>query len=202
MHCVPFSIKELNVYAMGKHPWIDDTFWALTAQANSGISDANEAIARDSLRFGAEGMSSFFEDAMQWDVHTLCSELILWMSDNDAQPGSTSLVGILSSIAFELLIFPFVGRDLSMHLRLLVELTATLYSSGGQASYAGRQPSTLWSIHAYFGSKVVQSLDVALSTASLERSSLEQLKALFLVLLATIIAIGYSKEWSPMDQVC
>jgi len=144
-----------------------------------------------------------FEKKIQWDVHSLCSELALWMFDNDAQPSSTSLVGIFSSLAFERLIsssLDAVSVDLCTNLRLLVELSAALYSGSGQTPYAGLQPHELWAIQAYVGKKLFQSLDIALNTA-LKQASFDNMKGLFLVVLATIIAVGYSRAWNGVIHV-
>lgn len=136
---------------------------------------------------------------MHWNVHDLCSEFVLWMFDQDARPGTTSLVGILSSLAFERLISPFVPRGIIMHLRPFIELTAFLYSSGGRSSYANRRPSDLWRLHAYLGSKVLQCLNKVLNNTSLEKSTLGELQAIFLVLFATLIAVGYSRRWNRVE---
>lgn len=125
------------------------------------------------------------------------------MFDDDAQPASTSLVGILSSLAFERLISStnMISVNMCMHLRLLVEISAALYSSDGRTSYAGLQSPDLWAIHAYVGTKVLQSLDIALSTALSTDVSIEDQKGLFLAVLATIIAVGYSRVWSSAADI-
>ena len=120
-------------------------------------------------------------------------------ADDDAQTGSTSLVGILSSSAFESMISKFLDRGLSRHVKLLVELTSFLYSYGSKASYADCDSTSLWSLRSFSGARVLQQLESALGTASLVAAagSHEKLRALFLVLFATIIAVGYSKQRGP-----
>ena len=142
-----------------------------------------------------------FDDNIEWTVHTLCSELALWMFDDDAIPGPTSLVGLLSSSAFERLILETKCGAISTPLRLFLELSSVLYCSNGQSSYAGCSPCELWEFQASMGSKVLRSLDAALGAPTLMASSLDDLKALFLVVLATIIAVGYSKSWRYSGDV-
>ena len=142
-----------------------------------------------------------FDDNMKWDVHSFCSELALWMLDDDAQPASTSLVGILSSFAFDNLLCPFLNAELCSRLRLLVGLSAALFCSNGQSAYAGRRSTELWGLQASVGTKLLQSLDVAVVDILTTNTSLEKLKALFLALLATIIAVGYSKAWNYASDV-
>lgn len=139
-----------------------------------------------------ENVCPAFDEMIEWDVRSISSEFVLWMCDDHAQTGSTSLVGILSSSAFESMISKFVNRSLSKHVRLLVKLTSFLYCSGGQASYADCDSTTLWSLRSFAGTRVLQELVSALCNTSLAASLLEKLTALFLVLFATTIAVGYS----------
>lgn len=138
-----------------------------------------------------------FDDMIKWDVGSISAEFVLWMSDDHAQPGATSLVGILSSFAFESMISKFVDSSLSKHLRLLVELTSILYSCGSQASYAGCDLTDLRSLRSFVGTRVLQELELTLGNASLAAASPEKLRALFLVQFATIIAVGYLEPRIP-----
>lgn len=133
-----------------------------------------------------------FNNVIQWDVGSISLEFVLWMTDDHAQPGSTSLVGILSSSAFESLISKFVDESLSKHVRLLVETTLYLNPHGNQTSYVGCD--NWWRLHSLAGNRVLQELESALGNASLATASLEKLTALFLVQFATIIAVGYSES--------
>lgn len=129
---------------------------------------------------------------IKWDVASISSEFVLWMSDDHAQPGSTSLVGILSSSAFESMISKLVDKRLSKCVRLLVRLTSFLYSHESQASDPNCNPTSMWSLRSFAGTRVLQELESALGKPSLAAASHEKLAALFLVLFATIIAVGYS----------
>lgn len=137
---------------------------------------------------------------IKWDVGSISAEFVLWMTDDDALPGSTSLVGILSFSAFESMISKFVDRSLSRNVRLLVELTSILYSHGSQGSYAACDATSLWNLCSLVGTRVLQGLESALGNASLAAASLEKLKALFLVQFATIIAVGYWQPRSPLGD--
>ena len=134
---------------------------------------------------------------IKWDVRSISSEFVLWMCDDHAQAGATSLVGILSSSAFESMISKFVDRSLSENLRLLVKLTSFHYSCGSQMSYAECDSTSLWSLRCFAGTRVLQGLELALGNASLAVASREKLTALFLVQFATIIAVGYSDPRIP-----
>ena len=138
---------------------------------------------------------------IKWDVASISSEFVLWMTDDDAQSGSTSLVGLLSSSAFESMISKFVDRSLSKNVKLLVQLTTFLYSCASEASYADCDLTSTWNLCSSVGSRVLQELEPALSNASLAAASLERLTALFAVQFATIIAVGYWKPRSPSGDL-
>lgn len=148
-----------------------------------------------------ENICPSFDDMIEWDIRSISSEFVLWMCDEHAQTGSTSLVGILSSSAFESMLSKFVGGTLSKHVRLLVKLTSFLYSSGSQASYADCDSTTLWSLRSLVGTRVLQDLVSALCNTSLAAALLEKLTALFLVLFATIIAVGYTEPRRPSGDL-
>ena len=139
-----------------------------------------------------------FDDMIKWDVGSISSEFVLWMTDDHAQPGSTSLVGILSSSAFENMISKFVGENLSKHLRLFVKSTSFLYSRGSQTSDADCDSTSWWSLRSLAGCRVLLELELALGIAFLATVSLEKLTALFLVQFATIIAVGYFEPRGPL----
>lgn len=183
--CVSFSTKEVNIYAMD-HPCDEDTYNAILGTSPFTV---------------VENVYPSFDDMINWDVGSISSEFVLWMSDDHAQPGSTSLVNILSSSAFESMISKFVGRCLSKHLRLLIELTSFRYSHGSKASYADYDSTSLWSLRSFAGTRVLQELELALGNASLNAASLEKLTTLFLVLFATIIAAGYSNPRCPSGDM-
>ena len=73
-----------------------------------------------------ENVCPSFDNMIKWDVSSISSEFMLWMSHNHVQPGSTSLVGILSSSANESMISQLVDRSSSKYVRLLVELCMIL----------------------------------------------------------------------------
>ncbi len=195
-------MKDINIYIMGI---------SFNCRAKSGIAETHLDCLCDEDTYNAmignhpfivaDNSCPSFDAMIKWDVGSISSEFVLWMTDDDAQPGSTSLVGILSSSAFENMISKFVDRSLSKHVRLLVKLTSLLYSREGQASYTSCDLTSLWSLRSFVGTRVLQELEPALGTPSLSIALFEKLTALFLVLFATIIAVGYSKPRSPSGDL-
>lgn len=108
---------------------------------------------------------------------------------------------MFSTLKAELLLSSFVDGNLSKALRVLVETSSILRNWGINTSYSHYSSSDLWSIRSFAGSQVLQGLEYALKNTRLAKASADVLKALFLVLLATIIAVGYSASVSHLDEV-
>ncbi len=108
---------------------------------------------------------------------------------------------MLSSINADLLLSKFVDGNLSEALRVLIETSSILRNWGMDTSYSHYSSSELWSIRSFAGSQVLHGLERALNLQRLALVSADVLKALFLVILGTIIAVGYSTSVSNSDEV-
>lgn len=117
------------------------------------------------------------------------------------KPGSNSRVWIFSSLKAESLLSAFVGGNLSKAFRVLVETSSILHIWGMDTSYSHYSSTDLWSIRSFAGSQVLHDLERALNLQRLANASADVLKALFLVLLGTIIAVGYSTSVSASEGV-
>ena len=193
----------MNIYDMGKVSIDVDSSETSSTQTSLGTLGQQRDLMRKYSGLVGHHEALAFENEIDWDVDTLCSEVAQWILDDDAQPASTSLVGIFSSLAFEKLIAPLLGGDMSTNLRLLVEMSSVLYCSDGLTTYAGCRSTELWSVQAHVGTKVLQSLDVKMAatfSASISSPAPDP-KALFLALLATIIAVSYSRAWKYLAHV-
>ena len=143
---------------------------------------------------------SFYPE-VHWDLGSISSDCIDWILDERLKPESNSRVWIFSSFNAELLLSNFVDGSLSKALRVLVETSSVLHNWGVDARYSHFSSSDLWKIRSFAGSQVLHGLEHALRIASLAKASAEALKALFLVLLGTIIAVGYSTSVSYLNEV-
>ena len=136
-----------------------------------------------------------FESEVQWDLDVMVSEFAGWMSQKHALPASTSRVGILSSGKLTQLVRPIADEDLIRTFRLLVESSSVLYNYDGQPdiSWNDYYQDDLENIRSYAGTSVLRHLERILSNIALAKTSLKEMKALFLILFGTIIAVGYSR---------
>ena len=125
----------------------------------------------------------------------MVSEFAGWMSHKHALPASTSRVGILSSAKFTQLVRTIADEDLTRVFRLLVESSSVLYNYDGQLDIYWKDyyRDDLESIRSFAGTSVLRHLERVLSNIALAEASLKKMKALFLILFGTIIAVEYSR---------
>ena len=203
MDCLPFSFTGLDIYALGiRNSWSLLILVFMLTPLDSPCSEQTyNAILRRSPRIINADVQLASEGIVHWNINAISSDFAHWMSDEQLEPPSTSRVGILSTWTFERLISSHVDKSLCKYLRLLIGSASILYARGSQASYADCNSTDLRKIRSFAGSKVLQSLETALGNSSLAGASDEKLKALFLVLFGTIVAVGYSKRRGYLDNV-
>ena len=148
-------------------------------------------------------MKLAFESEVLWDLDAMVSEFAGWMSHKHALPASTSRVGILSSAKFTQLVCPITDEDLTRTFRLLVESSSVLYNYDGQLDIYWKDYYTddLESIRSFAGTSVLRHLERILSNIALAEASLKEMKALFLILFGTIVAVGYSRPVGHNQEV-
>ena len=110
-------------------------------------------------------------------------------------------MGILSSYRFKQLLQERLSENLASALRLLCEASSVLYNIGFQKAYAGRTAQDLARIQSYAGCRVLGLLEAVLSKNSLSKMTLGNLKAIFLVLFGTILAVGYTRQIATYGEV-
>lgn len=142
-----------------------------------------------------------FDSEVKWDLESIVFNCADWILHERVNPEMNSRVWIFSSLKAELLLSAFVHNNLSKALRVLVKTSSILHNWGMHAECSHYSSSDLWRIRSFAGSQVLRGLKTALKNTSLAKASIDVLKALFLVLLGTIIAVGYSTLVSHLDEV-
>ena len=142
-----------------------------------------------------------FDPEVHWDLGSIASDCAQWVLNGRAKPRSYSRVWMFSSTRAELLPSTFVDGNLSKGLRVLAETSSILRKWRTNTSYLYYSSSDLWNIRSFAGSQVLQGLERALNLQRLAKISADVLKAPFLVLLRTTIAVGYSTSVSHSDEV-
>jgi hypothetical protein len=76
--------------------------------------------------------------------------------------------------------------------RLLVYTSSLLYNLGSGVSHSGCTPLELRITRSHAGTALLENLEKLLRPADLAKAVPEKLRAIFLVLFGTILAVGYS----------
>ena len=162
---------------------------------------ARKFINGQSIDFGDVQLA--FESEVVWNLDAMVSEFAGWMSQKHALPASTSRVGILSSAKFTSLVRHIANQDLTRTFKLLIESSSVLYNYDGQLDIQWKDyyKDDLESVRSFAGTSVLRELERILSNSALAETSLNDLKALFLILFGTIIAVGYSRPVGHNPEV-
>ena len=142
-----------------------------------------------------------FPEYVHGDLPALASDFASWISDPQTQSTDTSRVGIMSTFTFQSIVSSAASEYLSQMLRLLVETSSILHNHHGEASYCGVPVEDLWKLRSFAGVEVLRQLETALTNKHLVKSSLQELQALFLILVGAILAVGYSHKWNNQEFV-
>ncbi|KAL2038935.1 hypothetical protein N7G274_008275 [Stereocaulon virgatum] len=182
MDSVSCSLKEVDIYAIDR---------------SCTLASFNDF---DSIELGDVNLA--FDSEVWWDLDGLAFEFAHWMSCQGTTPASTSRVGILSSAKLEHLLHNLVDRGLTRAFKLLSESSSVLYNHEGDTDMHWKSYTTseLLGFRSYAGTLVLQHLERLLSRSNLDMASLRELKALFLIIFGTIIAVGYSKPIVQTDN--
>ena len=132
-----------------------------------------------------------FASKITWDLEVLVNDVVDWL--NDLSVSYTSKVGTLSSHHFLELVKPSVGETISTDFQQMIYAVSLAYT---QPTASGKDPlsiSELLQVGSLAGHKFLKSLDKKLEAQSLNDCSRADLQALFLLVIGTILAIGYTE---------
>jgi hypothetical protein len=115
--------------------------------------------------------------------------------DSGILPAPTSKVGILCSPGVEKLLQAQVGPELSSSFQQMLLACSTAYIQDKGVRICGLSEEELQQISSLAGESVLSSLEILLTSAALEKraGSHEYLQALYLILLGTVLAVGYTQ---------
>ena len=110
----------------------------------------------------------------------------------------TSRVGIMSSLRFTDIVTAFLHPNLTFHFRILLKTASILYCRQQNPSEE-YQPYDMFRMRSYHGTLVMQLLETVLKPSALAAASLPTLQSLFLILMGTLLAVGYSSPWVSLQ---
>jgi hypothetical protein len=131
-----------------------------------------------------------FRSQITWTLPALVLELVEWL--NNPQLSTTSKVGLLSSPSFLDLVEPYVGAEISISFQRMLYAESLAYTQPTSDEKHHLSVPELQQIGAIAGHNVLNFLYLKLNSDSLRSSSKHDLEAVFLLLVGTILAVGYS----------
>lgn len=144
-----------------------------------------------------------FDTEVLWNLDNISPEFACWITQQVHVPATSSRLGILSTGKFERLLEGLDHEDLRRAFKLLYESSSLLsrFQDQPHVSWKGYCTIDLGNMRSFAGTMVLQSLEKALNNAALATASLGELRALFLVILGTIITSSYSKPSAHTHSV-
>jgi hypothetical protein len=131
-----------------------------------------------------------FRSQITWNLPALVLELVEWL--NTPQLSTTSKVGLLSYPSFLDLVEPYVGAEISISFQRMLYAESLAYTQPTSDEKHHLSVPELQQIGAVAGHNVLTFLDLKLKSDSLRSASKHDLEAMFLLLVGTILAVGYS----------
>lgn len=111
------------------------------------------------------------------------------MSGKEGMTYATN-VDNLYSVNFERLLSDSVGIGMSRNISLLVRMSSMFRVDSKVFSFVGFNATDFMYLTSSFGSMVLRGLEAAVDNGYLKSLTVEQMKGLFLAILATIVAVG------------
>jgi hypothetical protein len=134
-----------------------------------------------------------FASQITWNLPALVDDVFDWLKLlNSPQISSTSKVGILSSPNFMELIEPHVGFEKMVIFQRMLYAESLAYIQPIAKDHHDLSLRELQQIGAVTGHSFLKFLDDKLRPQSLKHCSKEALQALFLLVVGTILAAGYT----------
>jgi hypothetical protein len=136
------------------------------------------------------GISLKFTSQVTWTLGALVDDMVNWL--NAPNQSQTSKVGTLSSSQFLDLIKPTMKDDIYIYFQRMIYTTSLAYTQSTSPHTHFLSITELHQIGAIAGHSWLKTLDEKLKPQYLSTCSKEQLHALFLLLIGTILAVGYT----------
>lgn len=137
------------------------------------------------------GISLQFASQVKWNLEALVDDIVTWL--NAPNLSQTSKVGTLSSPQFIEIIQPTMKDDTYMFFQRMLYTESLAYTQSTSPHKHFLSINELHQIGAVAGHTWLKTLDEKLKPQCLSTYSKGQLYALFLLLIGTILAVGYTR---------
>ena len=133
-----------------------------------------------------------FDIPFTWNIDELTTFVAGWLS-NDHDAPRASMVGIMSSASLLSAISGLVGAELAQVFKALIHTSSLIFNSPAKTLTYSEQ-STDIRILQYCGQKLLRHFDVQMKPTTLARLRKQELYAMFLMLLGSVMASKYISE--------
>jgi hypothetical protein len=156
------------------------------------------------IALGSTTVQLNFAAQIIWEISAFTEQSARWIGDPEMT--DISQVGAMSSPQFQELIKPFLGDKISRDFQCMVYAISLAHNQ--QNSIHGHQYTfaELQKIGSLAGESCLRFLEKKLTPQSLANLSRNELQALFLMVVGTILAVGYAQPVGefpsfPLDDV-
>lgn len=193
--CIRTSLTDVSIFTQGEFIPLFGPEWeredeqpVLTALLSS---ENRDSILSKKHLIVSTPFELAFADRMQWDIDPFTENCAKWI--NDPEVTDTSQVGAMSSIQFQDLIKPFVGDTISKEFRCMVYAISSARTQQGTAKKHQYTVLELQTLGSLAGEQLLHFLEKQLTPQSLANRSKNEQQVLFLMIIGTILAIGYAQ---------
>lgn len=131
-----------------------------------------------------------FASEVTWCLDTLVDDIVHWLSTSETS--TTSKIGIFSSPQFHALIGTFLNEKTIARFQNMVYAKSLAYTQFTTGEENHQEIQELGQIGAVSGHDFLEFLDGCLIPDAFKSFSKTDLQSLFLLLVGTILAVGYS----------
>jgi hypothetical protein len=156
-------------------------------------------VRENTEKLALRSISLSFSSLITWDLSNVALEFVEWL--NQPQLPTASYVGFMSSPEFLKLLEPHVGVEIAISFQRMVCAECIAYTQPVSGEKQHLSVSELQQIGAVAGYHVLNFLDRKVRPEFLRASSKATLEAVFLMLVGTILAIGYSRPNKNVENI-
>lgn len=165
----------------------------------SGSNDGNSENAIGVI--SEANVNLYFTVPFEWNTSAVSNYMAAWL--RETQPSDASPVGIMSCARFCTMLPAIVDQEVARMLKLLVYVASILHT-GDRDPYSVLSTDDLLKLASHDGAEVTNFLHSSLKPNGLAQRSLEDLNALFLIVLGAIVAVTYlpTEKVSHHTRLC
>jgi len=135
-----------------------------------------------------------FASQVAWNITALVNELVDWLSGPQVSTIVPSKVGTLSSPNFMAIVEPYIGVNHMLSFQRMLYAESLAYIKPATENQQHFTTLELRQIGGTAGHNFLTFLDKRLRPESLKDCSHESLQSIFLLVVGTILAVGYASQ--------